>query len=117
MAALISPLSGECLCQSSSFKIPVESVRFGFASCHCSVCRLAHAAPFVLWSGLNPDQTSNFVVTSSCGLSSYSSSEMCSRYFCSNCGTHLYIKYKDGPERWAGEVHFPTALLSSTSLA
>eukprot|EP01036_Dinobryon_divergens_P025153 gene25152-33673_t len=42
---------------------------------------------------------------------------MCSRYFCSNCGTHLYIKYKDGPERWAGEVHFPTALLSSTSLA
>ena len=110
-ALLVSSLSGKCLCQSSSFQIPVESVRFGFASCHCSICRLAHAAPFVLWSGLNADQASKFLVDSTCGLSVFSSSESCTRYFCSNCGTHLYIKYKDGPERWAGEVKIDSLCL------
>ena len=100
----MSILSGQCCCQSSAFSVPVNSVRFGFASCHCSICRLCHAAPFVLWSGLNADQSEHLSVQSSCGLNSFSSTSACTRYFCSKCGTHLYIKYADGPDRWAGEV-------------
>ena len=100
----MSILSGHCLCHSSTFSVPVNSIQFGFASCHCSICRLSHGAPFVLWSGLSADQAEHFSVQSSCGLSSFASSPVSTCYFCSKCGSHVYIKYADGPDKCAGEV-------------
>lgn len=111
-------LQGSCLCRACSFTVPTQAIRFGFASCHCSVCRLSHGAPFVLWSGVHVDQTNKFIM--SCpedGVKGYQSSEACTRFFCKDCGTHFYIKYSDETtDRWAGEVHFPTALLNPSSI-
>jgi hypothetical protein len=69
-------------------------------------------------SGMNADKSDDFKVSSTSPLSAYQSSANCTRYFCSSCGTHLYIKYgSDGPDiRWGGEVHFPTALLDAEGL-
>lgn len=109
---------GSCLCGQCSFSVPATSIRFGFASCHCSACRLSHAAPFVQWSGLNADKSEDFIIKSDPNfLSGFKSSPTCTRYFCKTCGCHLYIKYDNNCEaKWAGEVHFPTASISIDSL-
>ncbi len=114
-------IAGACHCRDHSFRIEACKVRFGFASCHCSSCRSSHAAPFVMWAGMNADCSTPdiFQVSTREGASSiltaFESSATCTRFFCSRCGSHLYIKYSDG-ERWGGEVHFPTALLDEESL-
>jgi hypothetical protein len=123
-------VTGHCLCQGNSFSIDATKIRFGFASCHCSICRQSHSAPFVMWAGMNADCSTPdiFKVSSQNGssLSSFRTSNGCTRYFCSTCGSHLYIRYDDvvqgEPEessskpQWAGEVHFPTALLDDESV-
>lgn len=52
-------------------------------------------------------------------LQSFRSSADCQRYFCPTCGTHLYIQYdspsQNNTSKWAGEIHFPTALLDENS--
>jgi hypothetical protein len=58
-------VKGRCHCNDHSFSIEAAQIRFGFASCHCSVCRTSHAAPFVMWGGMNavsstPDIFSGF---------------------------------------------------------
>lgn len=116
-------ITGSCLCENHSFSIDVRKVRFGFASCHCTICRKSHGAPFVMWAGMNKDNSTPdvFQVVAKEGaapLSKYASTSTCDRYFCPSCGTNLYLKYGDGDgetERWAGEVHFPTALLDDVS--
>lgn len=116
-------IHGSCLCKAHSFSIDVRKVRFGFASCHCTICQKSHASPFVMWAGMNPDCSTpdNFQLVAedhAPPLSNYRSSPQCSRYFCSVCGTHVYLKYDDGDTeicRWAGEIHFPTALLDAES--
>ncbi len=115
---VLKNISGSCLCRKCSFVVPANSVRFGFASCHCSACRLSHAAPFVQWSGMNADKSNDFVLAmDQSNLTAFASSSSCTRYFCNACGTHLYIKYNsESAERWAGEIHFPTAILDGDSL-
>lgn len=116
---------GSCFCKAHSFTIDVKKVRFGFASCHCSICRQSHGSPFVMWAGMNPDCSTPDIFRlqtreDALPLSVYKSSENCGRYFCPTCGTHLYLKYDDGDtnvQRWAGEIHFPTALLDAVSCA
>lgn len=55
----------------------------------------------------------SFVCSEGAQLKDYVSSPVCTRKFCINCGTHVYIEYSDEnpSDRWAGEIHFPTALL------
>lgn len=67
---------------------------------------------------MNASESKDFVVTApEGGVGSFRSSDNCTRYFCNNCGSHVYIKYDDsGPERWAGEIHFPTSILDAASL-
>ncbi len=114
-------VKGQCHCNDHSFCIEAAKIRFGFASCHCTICRTSHSAPFVMWAGMNADcSTPDIFQVSSASeatstLTGFRSSPTCTRYFCSRCGSHLYIKYDDG-ERWGGEVHFPTALLDEESL-
>lgn len=118
MSETEASLYGSCICKNCSFKVPVESVRFGFASCHCSVCRISHASPFVLWSGLNAEHSEDFqLLMDQELLTGFRSSDICSRYFCKTCGTHLYLKYDDSVNgRWTGEIHFPTAILNEESI-
>jgi hypothetical protein len=113
-----SALSGGCLCGKCTFEVPATSVRFGFASCHCSACRLSHAAPFVQWSGLNAANSADFVINGASELlTAFRSSATCTRYFCTTCGSHVYIQYDHADSaQWAGEIHFPTALLNAGSI-
>lgn len=118
MKGMSSILKGSCCCERFSFTVPSTSVRFGFASCHCTICRRLHSAPFVLWSGMNASESKDFLIKApEDGVGTYRSSDNCSRFFCKNCGSHVYIKYDDdGPARWAGEIHFPTSILDSECL-
>lgn len=118
-------VTGGCLCRAHTFSIDASKIRFGFASCHCSICRLSHSAPFVQWAGMNAENSTPdiFQVHSKEGtsLSVFRTSSSCSRFFCSTCGTHVYIKYDDAsvenPVRWGGEVHFPTALVDTETFS
>ena len=116
----MSEIKGHCMCNTHSFSVNPSAIKFGFASCHCSICRLSHGAPFVMWSGVKADCGDQFVLNSQSDncLSSYRTSESCVRYFCKQCGTHLYIQYDSGKSDtpWSGEIHFPTALLDEESV-
>jgi hypothetical protein len=128
-------VNGSCQCGTYAFQISPSFVKLGSASCHCSICRKIHASPFVQWSGIKADHNDKFriICTSddekSVGqvresLSKFRTSPECLRYFCGNCGTHLFIEYdrffeeKEGLKKssWEGEIHFPTALLDENSV-
>lgn len=78
-----------------------------------------------MWAGMNPDCSTLDIfqlssVDEALPLSKFRSSPTCNRFFCPTCGTHLYLKYDEDDtdsNRWAGEVHFPTALLDDSSCA
>ena len=93
------------------------------------------------YSGLDANHAQDFQIftqsqTSPChgcpaGMTSYRSSSICVRFFCSTCGSQVFIRYDNvihnGVEDthgdseatlspWAGEVHFPTSLLDAESV-
>jgi hypothetical protein len=128
-------IKGSCQCGDYAFQISPSFIKFGFASCHCSICRKMHASPVVQWSGIKAEHNEYFVITSTTNeerniqqikesLSKFRTSPECLRYFCGNCGTHLFIEYdrfseeKEGQKKspWEGEIHFPTALLDEDSI-
>lgn len=87
-----------CLC--GAVKIDVEHVDPKFSVCHCQSCRTWGGAPF-------------FAVK--CGtkvkieghdkVKMFESSSWASRGFCSECGTHLFYKFKE-----TGEYNMPVGL-------
>jgi hypothetical protein len=128
-------LRGSCQCGAYTFRVSPSFIKFGFESCHCSICRKVHASPVVLWTGINAEHNEQFGVSSTAtefknidqvkeSLSKFRASPECLRYFCGNCGTHLFIEYDRFSEEkdrhkessWEGEIHFPTALLDENSV-
>ncbi len=111
-------LRGGCLCGDVRYAIPVAAIRFGFASCHCSSCRRAHAAPVVMWAGATAEDSPQFQVDLRAGgaVSSYRSSASCTRFFCARCGTHTHLTYDAGASRWSGETHIATATVDEECL-
>jgi hypothetical protein len=96
-------IHGACLCGGVRFEI-TPPTRF-CAHCHCTMCRRAHAAPLVTWSGVPDGQ---FRITEGEALlSRYASSDHATRSFCSRCGTPLLF----ASSRWPGEVHVATGSL------
>ncbi|NOJ15837.1 GFA family protein [Vibrio splendidus] len=87
-----------CLC--GVVKIKAENIDPKFTVCHCQSCRTWGGAPF-------------FAVK--CGtqvkiegvdkVKMYKSSSWASRGFCSECGTHLFYKFKE-----TGEYNMPVGL-------
>lgn len=94
---------GACLCGSIRFEI-TPPTRF-CAHCHCSICRRAHAAPLVTWSGVPDGQL--MITAGEPLLARYASSAEATRSFCSVCGTSLFFH----STRWPGETHVATASL------
>ncbi len=94
---------GQCLCGKVEFAISNEAKTFD--SCHCSMCRR--------WSG-GPA----FAVEAKDGVEFikqefvkvYNSSEWAERGFCSNCGSHLFYRLKNG-----SYCNVPLGLLESQS--
>lgn len=85
---------GSCLC--GKVKIEFAGPIRRFHHCHCHTCRKAHATVYGS-SALVRDAV--FQVTSNADLlATYDSSPGKTRYFCSNCGSHMFAKCERDPE-------------------
>lgn len=96
-------VAGSCLCGAVRFEVTLPPK--WCANCHCSMCRRAHAAPYVTWVGF---EASAFrMAEGSATPVSYRSSDRATRTFCGTCGSPLTFV----SDRWAGEVHVARACL------
>lgn len=80
--------SGRCLCGKVEFAISYESKTFD--SCHCSMCRRWGGGPAfaVAVDGIEFKNHDSVKV--------YDSSDWAERGFCSDCGSHLFYRLKNG---------------------
>lgn len=79
--------TGKCLCGRVNFEADFEATHFH--ACHCASCRR--------WGGpAMSTTTSDLRVAEGAPLKSFDSSDYGKRIFCSECGTHLFWKMKDG---------------------
>ena len=77
---------GGCFCGAVSYVIDLPTLFCGH--CHCSMCRRPHGASFVTWTAVPPAQ---FRITSGEEfLSTYESSRLGRRQFCSRCGSQMF---------------------------
>ncbi|MFT5397187.1 MAG: hypothetical protein ACI85N_002405 [Gammaproteobacteria bacterium] len=81
--------SGTCLCGSISFTAKHMSTEVG--ACHCNMCRKWGGGPY-----MEVDCGPDVVFTGAENISCYQSSEWAERGFCSQCGTHLFYRLKEG---------------------
>ena len=83
-------ITGSCLCKKVRYEI---TGKVGdIVHCHCVTCRKAHGAAF---SSVASVCDADFRLSGREHLKSYESSRGKRRYFCSNCGTHVYAKRED----------------------
>jgi hypothetical protein len=105
MTAKEAPKSaaGRCLCGAIRFSVQFPTK--WCAHCHCSMCRLAHGAPFVTFVGV---VNANFRIESGAeSIERYASSATAVRSFCRHCGTTFLFQ----ASRWPGEVHVARACI------
>ena len=86
--------TGSCLC--GKVTIEVDGPIRRFQHCHCKTCRKAHAT--VYGSSAMVDADAFRVTGGEDRISSYESSKDKIRYFCSNCGTHMYALCDRDPD-------------------
>lgn len=88
-------MNGRCFCGGIRFRLEPPT---DFAShCHCESCRRSHAAPFVTWTSVPPDR---FVLESGAELvREYRSSPQVAWEFCQRCGSSLFYKHLETPEK------------------
>jgi hypothetical protein len=90
-----STLLGSCLCGSVRYEITAP---LGNAEhCHCSMCRKAHGAAFSTNSVVPADRLT--VTPGADFITEYESSPKLRRFFCSSCGSQLFIRRLDHPEQ------------------
>lgn len=80
---------GACLCKAVKVTATVKSVHLG--ACHCSTCRTWSGGPFFAaecGQGVEFSGEDN--------ISVFNSSDWAERGFCSQCGTHLFYRLKEG---------------------
>ncbi len=80
--------TGSCLCRQVTFEVSGEIRRFHH--CHCQTCRKTHAT--VYGSSALVDSAHFRIRSGEQNLSQYESSPGKVRYFCRNCGTHVFAK-------------------------
>lgn len=92
-----------CACQRviGSAKVPSSSLPLLYSICHCNICR--HQTGLLCGSYVTLGQrTTEFKVEGS--LVEYKTSDLVTRYFCSHCGTNVWLqdKREDGPDVCSG---------------
>jgi len=88
-------LKGSCLCGSITFELSGSLGKI--AMCHCSQCRKAQGTPFATNS---PVESKEFTIKSGEALiKEFESSPGKKRAFCSNCGSPVYSRRDDLPEK------------------
>lgn len=80
--------TGSCMCGTVRFEFDGEIRRFHH--CHCRTCRKAHAT--VYGSSALVDETKFQISSGEESISQYESSPGKIRYFCKNCGTHVFAR-------------------------
>lgn len=86
----MSQLNGNCLCGDVSFTVEAPT---HLDACHCGQCRR--------WSG-SPNMSLDFTAVSfekKDGLKWYQSSEWAQRGFCQNCGSSLFYRLAQDPDK------------------
>ena len=97
----MSSSQATCLC--GAVQITVEKINTKFTVCHCQSCRTWGGAPFfAVQCGTQVD------IKGRDKVKMYESSSWASRGFCSECGTHLFFKFKE-----SGEYNMPVGLFSN----
>ena len=86
-----SNMRGSCLCKSIEYE--VRQLDSPIEHCSCHTCRKAHAAAFNTAASVK--HTHFRWLKGEALLKGYESSPGKTRYFCSNCGTHL-VACRDG---------------------
>ena len=87
-----------CLC--GAVTITAEEVNPKFTVCHCQSCRSWGGAPFfAVQCG------TNVKIDGADYVKQYESSAWASRGFCTECGTHLFFKFKQ-----SGDYNMPVGL-------
>ena len=94
----MSDSQASCLC--GAVKITAENGNPKFTVCHCQSCRTWGGAPFfAVKCG------TNVTIHGADNVKQYESSAWASRGFCTQCGTHLFFKFKQ-----SGEYNMPVGL-------
>ena len=85
---------GSCLCGEVRFEIngPIEDIVF----CHCSRCRKAQGSAFA--TNANVNKSHFHFLQGEEKLTGYPSSEIQTKYFCSNCGSPIYSFSTQNPD-------------------
>ena len=97
---------GSCLCGAVTFE-GRGAVKIADA-CHCSMCRRWHGSPHV---GVHFEDGLHLITADS--LRWYESSDWAERGFCSTCGSTLFYRLKQSPDKLstgAGFFNLPTGL-------
>ena len=79
-------ITGSCLC--GTLKYEIEGPFTMMMSCHCSMCRKHHGAPFATFAGA--PLASFRWISGENEMKSFASSSNGKRSFCGTCGSHLY---------------------------
>ena len=89
-------LYGNCECNKVTFNITNEITYF--SHCHCSQCRKCHGSAF--GSYIEIDKLSFKYISGDNNLKTYSSSKLCRRVFCKNCGSNIMFVNKNIPDKY-----------------
>ncbi|MEP1448473.1 MAG: GFA family protein [Paraglaciecola sp.] len=91
----------KCLC--GAVKITANEINPKFTVCHCDACRGWGGAPFfAVQCGTNVE------VEGAEKVKMYESSPWASRGFCTECGTHLFFKFKK-----SGDYNMPVGIFNN----
>lgn len=82
---------GSCLC--GAVKVLAGSDEKNLGACHCPMCRKWSGGPF-----MELECGSDVVFEGVENITVFDSSEWAERAFCKICGSHLYMKSKDGTD-------------------
>ena len=83
--------SASCLCGKVKIVATVDDK--SYHACHCSICRRISGGPMMA-----VHVGSEIEISHANTISIFSSSDWMERGFCSNCGTHLYVKMKEADD-------------------
>lgn len=84
-------VAGGCFCAAVTYEIDMPTLFCGH--CHCSMCRRPHGASFVTWAAVPPEQFR--IVSGTEALSTYESSSLGRRQFCSRCGSQMFCWHEN----------------------
>ena len=85
---------GSCFCGAVRFELELPTLFCGH--CHCSMCRRAHGAGYVTWTGVPRGRFR--LVSGAENLNIYKSSDHGRRSFCGVCGSSLFCETDAHPD-------------------